>query len=231
MKLFGMYQTNMNIPTRRYSMTRRAVAAAGTRERIRAAAAALHEERLWDEFTLAEVAARAGVSVQTVLRVFGRKEALAALAADAASRRSRRGIAAPGDTAGAIRILFDDYEAIGDRVIRYLADEMRHEAMRPMVEEGRRTHREWLDASFAAQLAAAAPASRAALRYALIAASDVYVWKLLRRDMRLDRAAAEAVVRGMAEAAIESSREQTNAQPRGRLWENISGPAGTAAAT
>jgi len=38
---------------------------------------------------------------------------------------------------------------------------------------------------------------------ALVAATDVYVWKLLRRDQGLDRAAAEHVVRRLVEGAVE----------------------------
>jgi hypothetical protein len=50
-------------------------------------------------------------------------------------------------------------------------------------------------AAFAPQLARCDAAARAPLFNALMVATDVYVWKLLRRDQGLDRSAAEAVVR------------------------------------
>lgn len=59
---------------RGYTMRARAESTARTRARILDAVIALSEERLALEIVLADVAERAGVSVQTVLRHFGSKE-------------------------------------------------------------------------------------------------------------------------------------------------------------
>src|SRR5579872_5669551 len=61
---------------RAYDMSNRAAQAEATRTRIRQAAAALYRARSLDEFTLEEVARRAEVTVQTVLRAFKSKDQL-----------------------------------------------------------------------------------------------------------------------------------------------------------
>ena len=61
----------MNSSTRTYRMTARAYAVQQTRQRVLDAALALHLRHLSADISLADVAAEAGVSVQTVLRHFG----------------------------------------------------------------------------------------------------------------------------------------------------------------
>ncbi len=173
-------------------MARRAAKAAETKARIRDAALALHNERLFD-FTLDQVARRAGVTVQTVLRIYGSKDALYLLLMDASSDRQRRP-SPPGDIPAAVAALCDDYETIGDRVIQYLADELRNPALKPKLDLGRLQHRKWVETVFAPQLGARRDGARQDLLYALIVATDVYSWKLLRRDFALDRAAVERII-------------------------------------
>jgi AcrR family transcriptional regulator len=89
--------------TRTYTMKARAEATASTRSRILDAVIALSEERLSLEIVLADVAARAGVSVQTVLRHFGSRNELFehAQARQVAQVRAER--ATPvGDVAAAV---------------------------------------------------------------------------------------------------------------------------------
>lgn len=181
--------------TRRYVMTARAAKATGTRDRIRLAAMQLYGERTLDGFTLDEVASRAGTTVQTVLRAFGSKEKLvyAAINELAAAGTPLRPTP-PGDIAAGVHALFDLYELAGDLVIRRLADEDRHPALKPDLDQGRENHRDAVRTMFAPQLAAVSEPARTQLLHALIAATDVYVWKLLRRDHKLGRAAAEAIV-------------------------------------
>src|SRR6187200_2457439 len=70
--------------TRKYTMGARAQAVDATRRRIVDALIALAGERPFAEVTLDTIAARAGVSVQTVLRQFGSRDGLFAEAMDAA---------------------------------------------------------------------------------------------------------------------------------------------------
>jgi AcrR family transcriptional regulator len=174
---------------RRYRMTARSAAAAATAERIIAAATELFLDRPYEAVALDDVARAAGVTVQTVLRRFGSKEQLVAAAAEAglAQVRAERDQAPVGDRAGAVRDLGAHYEAWGDRVLRLLAQEERVAPLRRITDAGRLLHRRWIARTFAPWLR-----GRAARRLPLlVAVTDVLVWKLLRRDQGLGRAATE----------------------------------------
>jgi AcrR family transcriptional regulator len=71
-------------PPRRYDSRRRAQQAAQTREDVLSAAVELFAERGWAATTVAAVAERAGVAVETVYRGFGSKKELLRLASQAA---------------------------------------------------------------------------------------------------------------------------------------------------
>jgi AcrR family transcriptional regulator len=191
---------------RSYDMASREAAAAATRERILAAAADAFLERWYDDVTIAEVARRAGVSGQTVLNHFGAKERLfaAAHARLGDDLRARRHAPEPGDVAGAIAALVADYEITGDATIRMLALEEKVPRLRALIDEGRAGHRDWVERMFAAP----------ALTPELVVATDVYAWKLLRRDQGLDAGATAAAMRRMVEALLATAPE--NGRPRTR---------------
>lgn len=184
---------NTSAVRRSYRMDARAVAAAATGERILDAAEDLFWEAPTDGVLLAEVASRAGVTVQTVLRRHGSKEGLiAAAAARAVERVSRQRDEAPiGDVAGAVANLLDHYESHGDRAVRLLAGEHASATLGELTEQGRLVHRRWVERTFAPQLSGLRGAQRARRLAQLIAVTDVYTWKLLRRDAGLTRAQTE----------------------------------------
>lgn len=190
----------MKRPKRHYVMTARAAKAEATRVRIMEVTNALYGERALDDFTLDEVAQRAGTTVQTILRAFGSKDELVFAALE---RLAASGVplkpTPPGDVAAYVNAIFDIYEAMGDLVIQRLADEAKRPALKPILDQGRRAHRDGVKAAFAPQLARESGPARAQLLHILLAATDVYVWKLLRRDRRLSRPAAEAIVCRMIE--------------------------------
>ena len=99
--------------------------------------------------------------------------------------------------------LYDDYEVIGDQVIRLLADEPRVSGMPELLNQGRAGHRRWTETAFAPQLEAKRGAAREQALIGLLLATDVYTWKLLRRDFRLDRPAAERIVIDIIRAITE----------------------------
>ena len=88
------------------------------------------------------VAARAGVTVRTVIRHFRSKEELfGKVAWEAAAQESaRRAEAVPGDARDAVRIVVARYERIGDAVLRLLAQEDRIAAVREVAGAGRQIH-------------------------------------------------------------------------------------------
>lgn len=182
---------------RPYRMTARAETARVTGERILDATDELFWAGPLDRMSLEDVASRAGVTVQTVIRRFGSKDALiAAAAARGAERiRGQRDQAPIGDIAAAVANLLDHYEAEGDLALRLLAEEKTVPGMREITEAGRLLHRRWVKRTFAPQLARYRGAKRARRMAQLVAVTDVYTWKLLRRDGGLSRAQTEHALR------------------------------------
>jgi AcrR family transcriptional regulator len=176
-------------PRREYRMTARAEAATATGERILDAAIAVFWQAPVDEIPLEEVARRAGVSVQTVIRRFGGKHGLLAAAAERETDRvSRQRAQAPvGDVAGSVRNLLDHYEELGLPVLRLLAQEDRSPALRALADRGRVVHAEWCQRVFAPALAGLHSTEHARRLAQLIAVTDVLTWKLLRHDRQLSR--------------------------------------------
>ncbi len=182
-------------PKRAYRMRARADAAAATRERLLAAAWRHFSERAYENVRLADIAADAGVSAQTLHTRFGRKDDLFVtawrwFAAGEAARRD----APVGEAEAAVRMIYDSYESAGDAALRVLAQEDRIPAIRKMTDSGRAGHRDWVAHTFAPALAELSGAARERRLVSLIAATDILVWKLLRREMRLPRRTAERVV-------------------------------------
>ena len=186
--------------TRPYRMVARAAAAEATRLRILDAARQLFAELLYDQVSLDAVAARAGVTVQTVIRRFTSKEHLFAAVAQWKSDQIRgaRDQALEGDLVGAIGNLFDTYEQWGDDVLNLLAQEQRTVLIRQVTDRGRRYHHAWVEQVFSPLLEDVPPEHRRRRLAQLIAITDVYAWKILRRDLGLHRQEAEATVRELA---------------------------------
>ena len=174
---------------RPYRMVARAESAAATGERILDAAVEVFWELPGEQISLDEVARRAGVTVQTVIRRFGGRDALMASAAEREAERvgRQRDEAPVGDPVRAVRVLVDHYEAMGDRVLRLLAEEERVPRLREIADRGRLVHREWCARVFAPALAGRAGVERRRRLAQLVAICDVYTWKLLRRDAGLSR--------------------------------------------
>jgi AcrR family transcriptional regulator len=184
---------------RAYVMRARAAGADATRREILDAAVTEVWNRRTAEVRLEDIAARAVVTVQTVLRVYGSRARLIDAAWEAAGERIRaqREAAAPGDVAATVRYLYDHYEDMGDFVIRNLAQEDELPDVKEWLTHGRLAHRRSMQRQFAPWLDARAGGARRELLDSLVAICDVYMWKLLRRDMRRSRGDAEAIVRRM----------------------------------
>ena len=183
-------------------MSARAAAVEERGHRILAAARALFVDLPIEEITLDAVAARAGVTLQTVLRRFGSKSQLIAAAAKEAMAEveAQRGQAPVGNASVAVTNLFDHYEEWGDVSLRLLAQEERFEQVGEITRRARALHAAWVERVFGPELARRWESDRAVLRAQLIANCDVYLWKLLRRDLGLSRGQAERAVLGVIEA-------------------------------
>ncbi len=178
-----------------YNMELRAAGVEATRERILTAAADIFLERWYDDVTLAEIAKHASVSGQTVINHYGGKEQLATAAYEHVSKQMtlRRYTPDPGDVEGAVEALVEDYEITGDAVVRTLALEEKVAMLRPLLMRGRVAHREWVETMFRAP----------ELVPELVVATDVYTWKLLRRDLGLSRDETAAAILRIVQALLE----------------------------
>jgi AcrR family transcriptional regulator len=160
-----------------------------------------------EQLSLDEVARRAGVSVQTVIRRFGGRDGLLTAAAERETGRVRRqrDQAPVGDTAGAVRVLVEHYEEVGERVLKMLAEEDRVPRLREIADQGRASHRDWCARVFGPALNGRGGAERERRLAQLLAVCDVYTWKLLRRDAGLSRRQTELALVELLEPLLESS--------------------------
>jgi len=196
----------MNETTPRpYRMGVRAQRAAETAERILDAFVALFWERPGFGFSLDDVAARAGVTTQTVIRRFGGRDGLMAAAAEREHARvaQDRDPAAIASTADAVRQLVAHYERDGDGAFRLLAAELHEPALAPLAERGRALHRDWCARAFGTWLERLDAETRARRMAQVVAVCDVYTWKLLRRDAGLTREDTETALLELLEPLLE----------------------------
>jgi AcrR family transcriptional regulator len=200
-------------PQRAYKQVARAKAQEQTRETLLQAATEQVEQDNWPQTSLEAVAGRAGVSKQTVLRHFGSKQGLL----DAVIRRTsslvvkERNEAPIGDIPGAIANLMRHYERYGDIVVRMLpyrdamvrvmGSESRNSLMRA-VDYGHEIHEEWVTRTFEPQLADLDRRTRERRLAQLVAVCDVYVWKILRRDIGLELEQVEATLVELIERLV-----------------------------
>ena len=171
---------------RPYRQVARAAATQALQDRIVDAFIAALNERWIADITLDDIAHAAGTTRQTVIRFFGSKEGLlsACPPRSAASVQSRRAFDGPATPRKVADAALADYEAIGDFVVRMLAQEQRFPELSAWLRIGRGHHRAWIAQVFAPELAAAGPRSDRLLNE-LIVVYNIYTWKLLRRDFGL----------------------------------------------
>jgi AcrR family transcriptional regulator len=176
-------------------MDARAEAAQRTRERILQAAYDSWSEQDYDDVSLELVAARAGVTKQTVIRLFGSKDRLAYATADwQRPREESQRVVEPGDLAAAVEVLVTSYERMGDANVRVLALEKRVPALGYLLDQARQSHRGWVERVFLPFLPKRKGATYRKRVMAFYAATDVSVWKLLRRDFGLSKQDTAAVL-------------------------------------
>ena len=183
--------------SRRYRLGRRAVSASANGQSILASARRLFGESRYDQVSLADVAGKAGVTERTVVRRFGSKEQLfrAVGAERAASIRRARDDVPAGDIPEAVRLLVGTYEDWGDEVLHLLSQERGLAGVTDSVEAGRQYHAAWVERAFSPLLRELPRAARRRRVGELIAVTDIYFWKVLRRDAGLSRADVERSLR------------------------------------
>ncbi len=182
----------------------RAELSAATRERIVSGATQLLLERSYEDVTLAAIAAAAGVSHQTVLNHFESKDGVIVAALDTFQQQTVELLSHldPGDVKAAVKMLVGSYERVGDFVFGWLSSPQHSQEGEQAMVDKRDRHQDWLEEMFADSVPATTAARRRMIA-GLTAATDVYVWKLLRRDLRRSRAATEEVIADLISGVLQ----------------------------
>ena len=190
--------------TRSYTMGARAEAVAETRLRIIEALFDLGRERIFPDISLEDVAAAAGVSVQTILRHFKSRAGLIEATMDHAIATVTEERQTPvGDVDAAVAAIVGHYEDRGQTALLMLAQESSDPQVAELTRRGRTMHRTWVKDVFAPLAGPRDP-----LIDLLVVATDVYTWKLLRIDRRYSRARTEQLMRRMATSFLADARHQ-----------------------
>lgn len=171
---------------------------------------AFHDQMLtrWiDEITLDEVAAAAGTTRRTVIRLFGGKEGLLDSVITLVWDKATPRLALPSDATleTALGALLAQYESGGDMTIRFIAQEGRHPLLREPLNQGRRNHRAWVAAHFGNAVGSLEELERERQIARLVVATDVYTWKLLRRDLGYAPEDVSVLIAGMITRIVGAS--------------------------
>ncbi|HEX5309395.1 MAG TPA: TetR/AcrR family transcriptional regulator [Solirubrobacteraceae bacterium] len=213
---------------RPYRQTTRAQAKERTRETLLRAASEEVERDGWNEASLEAVAQRAGVTKQTALRHFGSKKGLldAVVSRTSSIVIKERDEAPVGDVAGAVANLVRHYERYGemvtrllpyrDAVVRVLGEEHRDSFARRAVDRGHEVHEQWVLRTFEPQLSLLQGEQYEQRLAQLVAVCDVYMWKILRRDLGLSIERTKATLVELIERLVEPDASERQPAPRAR---------------
>ncbi len=189
---------------RAYVQTARARSSRMTAERILEAALARFLSELYDEVTLDQIAADAGVTVQTVIRRFDSKEGLVRTLTERINPRvvAQREDAPVGDIRAAAANLVEHYERDGDMALHLLRQEQRVLAYADVTELGKRYHADWCARVFGPWLDEHVGEDRERRLAQVVAICDVYTWYLLRRQRALSRRQTEVALVELLEGVL-----------------------------
>lgn len=190
--------------TRTYRQTARADAAAERTERIMRAGMELFLERPYDQITLAVVAERAGVGLQTLIRRVGTKDGLAdAVNAWLAPQILHARGEPTAEPAAVAATMARHNERWGPLIMRTLQQEDVAPALAASAAAGRRAHHDWIAACFAPTLAHLPAASRRQLTARLTAVCGTELWTVLTRHEGLSAAEAETAIHDLITATLD----------------------------
>jgi AcrR family transcriptional regulator len=185
-------------------MTNRSKQAAQTRTNIIAATELLLANNSLDQVSLIAIAKEAGTTVQTVLRHMGSREGCLKAVVEVVTARveEQRGTTENENIEAAISDLCDHYESEGKLILNFLAQERRGNSfISGLMQGGRKYHRDWVKRCFANYL----PEHSDATIDALVVATDIYAWKLLRLDYGRNRNLAKEIITSIVMKILEVS--------------------------
>ncbi|MFB2598737.1 TetR/AcrR family transcriptional regulator [Herbiconiux sp. P17] len=183
---------------REYRMSARADSAQLTRERIMDAMLTRFAVTPYERIRLDDIAADAGVTVQTVIRRFGGKPALMTTVVErelgriaGAREEAARSAQAP-TPADTIAALVQHYERYGDLILKTYSEAPLVEGLPELAARGRDYHVDWCRRAFDAAIDPAADGVLRRRRLAqIVAICDATTWRILRADGSLSPAETE----------------------------------------
>jgi AcrR family transcriptional regulator len=168
---------------RNYNMKHRSQMAANTTKNIIDATERLLTNNKLENINLIDIAKEAGTTVQTVLRHMNSRDGcIKAVAHNVAERVDKqRGNFNHNYSEDAITELIDHYESEGKLVLNLLTQEHSGDSITAeLTSKGRTYHRKWVKNCFVKYL----DNPEKETIDALVVSTDIYVWKLLRLDLR-----------------------------------------------
>jgi AcrR family transcriptional regulator len=184
-------------PSRPYRMTVRADAAERTGERIVDAMLRRYADLPYDRIRLEDVAADAGVTVQTVIRRFGSKHGLLAATVEREFTRlaADRAAAMGEDAESTMHALVRYYEHHGALILKLYSEAHQAPGVPELAARGRAYHLNWCREAFSEALQRIDDSDVRARRLAqVVAICDAATWRILRFDGDLSPEQTEAAL-------------------------------------
>jgi AcrR family transcriptional regulator len=179
-------------------MGARAESAKRTREQVLDAAAECFGDQDYDTVSLKDIAKRAGVGLQTVVRTAGSKEALFALVAERFLTATMDGfdLTRMRTWRDALDYLMTFYETYGDRTMRVIIHEHRVPEVREYTQRSRALQAAWIQLNHGAAFDGLSERERKRRLAMVLTLTGGRTWYALRRDYGLS---AEETKRSIAE--------------------------------
>jgi len=179
----------------------------------------LFVERPFELVTLAAVAERAGVGMQTVIRRVGTKDGLVEAVGEWVAPQVRAALGAPlsADPAVVAAAFRRHYTQWGAVLERTQSQEDSSPALQVSAENGRTAHRRWIAAAFADFLATVPAPARGPALAELVAVTGVELWLVLTKYEGLSPDQAEDTVTTLISACLGRTRAATGHSRKDQL--------------
>lgn len=187
---------------RKYNNTKRVNSAKKTNIKIIEATEYLLANVPLSHVTLPEIAKKAEITVQTVMRHMGSRDGCLNTAAEYVANRidSQRSKTEPGDIDAAISDIISHYESEGRLILNILAQTNNGDSfINSVTERGRIYHRKWVEHCFGPHI----NISNEETIDALAAATDIYVYKIIRLDMGRSLNVTKSVINRLVRGIIQ----------------------------
>jgi len=187
-----------------YNNTRRLIGAENTKIEIIKAFGNLWSRHSIKDITLDMVAKEAGVTTKTILRKFESKDGMIneSLFYLATEIKGERTLATVGNIDEILKALLSNYEKMGEAAIRTINLESELEIARQIGAKGRALHRDWCIQMFSPYLPNEQSADYEIQLTSFIAATEIYLWKLMRKDLKLSKGQTFSIFKNLVKGLI-----------------------------